>query len=133
MLWISKTSYVSIKIEFLMAKRKFTLFTFTKYSNNEMSSTFTGVCMMSDNKKGNIVIFNQAEWAALALQHSSFLEENYDKSGFTNENVSTGSSYNENQFNTKFSGSVMNVDAESDEIPQNPSNADDSVIMIDWS
>lgn len=114
-----------------MAKRKFTLFTFTKYSNNEMSSTFTGVCMMSDNKKGNIVIFNQAEWAALALQHSSFLEENYDKSGFTNENVSTGSSYNENQFNTKFSGSVMNVDAESDEIPQNPSNADDSVIMID--
>lgn len=39
-----------------------------------------------DNKKGNIVIVNQKNH--ISLQHSEYLEDNHDESGFRNANVS---------------------------------------------
>lgn len=47
---------------------------------------FSGDCSFSDHKKGNIAIVDQKNMPL--LQHSEFLEENFDESGFKNTDVS---------------------------------------------
>lgn len=41
---------------------------------------------MNDNKKGNIVIVDQKNH--ISLQHSEYLEDNHDESGFKSNDVS---------------------------------------------
>lgn len=48
------------------------------------SFTASGDCTFNGNKKGNIAIVNHV----VSLQHSEFLEDNYEESGFTNTDVS---------------------------------------------
>lgn len=45
-----------------------------------------GDCIFDDNKKGNIVIVDQKN--VISLQHSEYLEDNHDESGFKKVNVS---------------------------------------------
>lgn len=50
------------------------------------SFAFNGDCAFNGNKKGNIAIVDQKNMTS--LQHSEFLEDNYDESGFKNAAVS---------------------------------------------
>lgn len=48
------------------------------------STSASGDCTFSGNKKGNIAVVDNV----ILLQHAEFLEDNYENSGFTNTNVS---------------------------------------------
>lgn len=50
------------------------------------SCQINGDCVFTGNGKGNIAVVDQNSMAS--LQHSEFLEDNYDPSGFTNTDVS---------------------------------------------
>lgn len=50
------------------------------------SFALNGDCTFDDNKKGNIVIVDQKN--IISLQHSEYLEDNHDESGFKNVDVS---------------------------------------------
>lgn len=54
--------------------------------DSHKSLTISGDCLFSDNRKGNIVIVDQENM--VLLQHAEFLEDNYDGSGFKNNDVS---------------------------------------------
>lgn len=102
--------------------------------NHPESVKFSGDCAMEGNKKGNIVVINHTKWGA--LQHSAFLEENFDESGFNNRDVSVSSDYK--RFKNELSASVMHVDLdnddddlESDSSLINSSVPNSSIIIID--
>lgn len=56
------------------------------------SFAFTGDYAISGNKKGNIAIVDQKN--QVSLQHSEFLEENVDESGFKKVDVRMSNSFN---------------------------------------
>lgn len=56
------------------------------------SFAFTGDYVISGNKKGNIAIVDQKN--QVSLQHSEFLEENFDESGFKKVDVRMSNSFN---------------------------------------
>lgn len=75
------------------------------------SFAFSGDCSFSDNKKGNIAIVDQKNM--VSLQHSEYLEENYDESGFKNTDVSMSNGKMPNMANGE--SSLILVDDDDDD------------------